>query len=121
MSRDSKNLRIVENGSQKANQRSWVQKQRKRKKCAQRMGIINTTNEFRKAYTGTGTNRVPRMRVVPGGVWGLKPLAWHQRKVLRRQVASARRTTPRANNLEIEHELACATTCVWAQAVWTVL
>ena len=49
-----------------------------------------------------------------------------QREVLRRQLSSVAGKKPsvsfslflETNNLEIEHELACAATCFWAEAVW---
>ena len=77
----------------------------------------------------TGTNKVLRMGVVPGRVWGSEALgmAPSQRENLRRQMASAAEPKPsmalslllEINNLEVEHELACVATCFWAQAVWT--
>ena len=77
----------------------------------------------------TGVNEVWRMGVVSGRLWWSKApcMASTQKGVLRRHVANAAREKPsislsffsEINNLEIEHELACAATCFWTQAVWT--
>ena len=71
----------------------------------------------------TGTNKV--LREVPGRVWRSKAsgMAPTQRETLRRQLATAAGKKDSVsfslflelNNLGIEHELACAAACMWAQ------
>ena len=82
----------------------------KRRKCVHRIGIIKKTNAHKVSKMG-----VEAMGKVPA-----------QREVLRRHLVGAAEKKPfvslslclAVNQLEIEHGLACAATCFWAQAVW---
>ena len=111
------------------NRRLGKKERGRRENSARRGGIIEKMTEFRKVHMRKGTNKVSRMGMVPGRVQGAEALFMvpAPREVLRRQSASTAGKKPpeslslffEVNNLEIDHELACAATVLWAQAVRT--
>ena len=98
--------------------------------CVQRITIIKNAEEFRKVYMEKGTNKVLRMAVVPGRVWGSNALdmAPSQRENIyegdrpvqkKPSISLSLFLDWRLTTLRSSTNLARAATCFWAQAAWT--